>query len=1123
MRKTIFTFILCSISYLLFCQSPGQIGNDQVICYGSAPARLVFTEAPSGGTPGYSYRWRRSNDGTNWNDIAGTTASLPTYSPPVLGRTAHFRCRVTDSQNATLGETNIVTITVRPELTAGSVVAAETRIFSGTAPANLVETTAASGGGGNYSYRWQISQDGMYWSDISGATIQELSPEAIMNETWYRRWVVDAACGSTAGSPVRIDVEAITLYKSGTTTSESYWGRFDLGTEFEVLTEGFITHARLHTPGNEGGIHEIRIWRQNNDLSGYELITGPFEWSFSAGITGWREFILPTPVAVEPGRRYIVSITTGTDNPWFSHSMSAPVEQNNYVRYIGGVYTSTIGTVPNIRPDGDSYFRDIIFVPFSAGLAGTSQTVCYNSTPSPLTQISPPSGASGGYTFRWQSSSDGTIWNDIEGAVAPDFSPTDEITSNVYYRRVVTSGIFTRPGPPVLIAANSPMLQASPRGDITIFENTSTFFNVEITGGTPPYRIEYSRNGSPQSPITGYTSGADIFTGVLGAGEYNYSLVSVSDVFGCVPASLGDPITINVSGSYSGTVSQKALLLVRPGAVRYGFYYDHIRPYLEWFGIPYEICDVSSTPLPDFNNYALIIFGHENVFESQYPVEQIVTAVSNGIGLYSFDPYLFHHTIGTYSSSLPQITVNSQEIIIPNTTHYITEYHADDKYNIPINSEGRLSNNYDVLTKHNPTEARQNNELIGGISLAEMSDGTSTITLLEVAEQSPGRIVKWNDYLWMDNAQIGYLYGMDDLLWRSMVWAAKKPFIMQGMPPMITMRVDDVDGTYGTEDMRNLQWLDICNEFGFIPWLGIFLYYTSEGFFDTLRDLINRNLATASPHAFWHVYETSAQECIYYNYNNAPQFSVADSVMKAADWFAERNLPMSNYMIAHNYLIRSEALPGIRNMGIEFIGTKIECDRIRGVYYPGSALELEPYMVNRYMHGGPGAPFFYADSVNWNGNDFFICLTEIGDDAGYEWAPHVVSVDVAIARGVRQLRRALNSMVLPVLFTHEYYLDKTAEEWREILGEITSAVASYNPEYKSTDDALRYVRAKKNIRINDAREDNGLISISCTGVNEMQTSCYLFTESDNQITHRLISLPRVTSSATPVTVVFSNQ
>jgi hypothetical protein len=109
-------------------------------------------------------------------------------------------------------------------------------------------------------------------------------------------------------------------------------------------------------------------------------------------------------------------------------------------------------------------------------------------------------------------------------------------------------------------------------------------------------------------------------------------------------------------------------------------------------------------------------------------------------------------------------------------------------------------------------------------------------------------------------------------------------------------------------------------------------------------------------------------------------------------------------------------------------------------------------------------------------------------------------------------------MFLPVLFTHEDQIISTASEWRQILNGITSAVSSYNPEYRSMDYAVQYGRAKENINISNVTSDGGLVSITFSGVNDMPTKCYLFTGSGNQISYKLVTLPLVSSNSTSVTL-----
>lgn len=1106
MRKVVALFLFASINLIISGQSisPGQIGSNQNICYGYAPQALTFTVQPTGGTPPYTYRWQRSNNGSDWYDIAGTTAQRQTYSPPVLGRTAHFRCRVTDNVSAS-SITNVASINVASDLIA-PLIGTDQTIYNGTVPAPLLQTTGPSGGLGSYSYRWQVSNDGLSWSDIPGASASGYSPGALIEDRWFRQWVIDAGCGSTAGNAVRIDVDPITLYSTEEPDQSFYYLILDLGTEFEALTDGVITSVRLYTHVEEGGIHQIRFWRQNV-LNEYELIRDPIDWVFDQGFEGWREYTLNEPISIEKNKTYILSITNSLspDDPrpyWVQKNNFVPFLSNNYIRYNRGLITSNIGTVPN-EFYNEGYFRDIVFLPFSAGVAGQNQAICYNSTPQALAETISPSGGSGDYLYQWQSSNDNQIWSNIDGGTSQSLQ-LPALSTSMFFRRTIRSGIYISFSPPISIVVNQPLPLAQLLRSISIYENTSTNLQIEITGGLPPYTVEYTRNNIPQATIANYVSGTDINTGSLSFGTYEYALTSVTDALGCNPLSLGTKVIVTVSGTIPEKANSNALVMINSGSTAYyPNYSDFFQPYLDWFGIPYETYDVSSNePLPDLGDYAVIIFGHREVYTNNYPLAELGSAISEGTGLYSFDPHLFDFPSAFSEYVGLQPDFYSSQIRF-NTEHYITESHTNDIYH-PTN---------DRITAKYPLHVwAYSYDLINNTVLASIGTSESNEALMQVAEFGNGRIVKWNSYQWVFDEYLGPVWGMDDLIWRGIVWAARKPFVMQGLPPMVTMRVDDVDDR--SPAMVNLQWLSICNEYGLIPWVGVFTSpegYDPTGFFPKLKTFVDNNLATASPHSFTY------DSLIYYNLALEPGFSAAENVVSARNTFTANGITISKFLVPHYYYLTADALPGIRDMGVEFLGTKITYDPVP---YPGNWLNNRPYRINRDGWGGTGVPHFYADSINWMNTPFYLCLSEIGDDGPpltqYEWYPGTGTVTEVIARGVRHLRRSLNSMTLPVLFTHEDQMTMTASAWHLILSGVTAGVSPYNPEYKSTDDAVTYIRAKSNLVIRDVGSNDGLVSISVVGANDMETKCYLFTETGGQITHRLVTLPRVENTAIPV-------
>jgi len=937
-----------SMNVFLFGQiNPGQIGSNQEICYGSAPLALSFIIQPTSGTLPYTYRWQRSNDNSNWYDIEGNTASLIKYSPPVLGRTAWFRCKVTDASNMS-ATTDAVTISVSSDLAAGIIGDAQ-EICSGDPVAELKELQPASGGVGDYTYQWHTSSDGLRWSIIQGATDDIYSPTLLNTDTWYRRQVIDRVCGSTAsnaikitvnnptlaqlqsdpvyftnsniefriiiegGSPpytimlerngvsmtsvddylsntpisagllpigtytyhlvsvtdskgcmaqnlgddISITVNPITIYTSETPVDANNDSRYDLGTEFSAKTDGFITHVRLFSYLEEEGIHDVRIWAETND-SEYELVFGPTEWNFSAGINGWRNYELTSPVAVEANRKYIVSVTNSADNNWYVQSddyFEPLIGDNPFLTYYSGRYAEyPYEGYPYWMIWHDaSYFRDVVFSPFFAGSIGNPQSICYNNRPSNLIQLSAPSGGDGEYEYQWQLSTDNSIWSNIEGARNPEYEPP-QLYESTYFRRLVSSNGTISTSSEVLITVSPQFVQAQLYEDKTIFNNTVTPFHIILSGGLGPYTINYNRDGVPQPTLENYYSADDIWSGLLTTGDYVYTLTSVMDSNGCIPESLGNSITITVEDGSPDVIPNKALVIINPESSFYSDFDNYIKPYLDNFGIPYDIYNQPNTEtLPELSHYALIIFGHKNVYDGEeitYPVLRLELALNAGVGLYSFDPHLFDCAIESFSTSIDQPEVTASFFTIENTTHFITQGHSDDEFNLPIEENADLnSNNYQIITLNSEMHLNQSTSLLDGTSLLTMAEENSMNSLLEISDLGEGRIVKWNSYEWISENILGPVYGMDDLIWRGMVWAARKPFVIQGLPPMITMRVDDVFGV-GNEVVDNFEWINIANDFGLIPWCGTFNSNIPEDYIPTFKALLDEGMTTASPHAF---------------------------------------------------------------------------------------------------------------------------------------------------------------------------------------------------------------------------------------------------------------------------------
>jgi hypothetical protein len=932
---------------------------------------------------------------------------------------------------------NSVDIRISPAINPGTIGAAQT-ICYGSTPAPLTQAEAPSGGTGSYAFQWQTSANNTTWADISGATSASFSPPALTTSTWYRRNVTSGSCGPAYGTAVSITI--IPQLTSGS-----------IGTDQSICYNDIpASLTQVSPPAGGTGIFSYQ-WQSSGDNSTWVNIPG-------ATLSGY------SPPALTLSTWYRRTVTSGSCGAANSGSVHITV-------------------YPALSP----------------GSIGSDQTICYNTVPSRLNQLTAPAGGTGTYSYQWQRSPENSTWANIQGATSSSYSPQG-LTSTTWFRRIAYSGGCSASSASLNITVLHAITLAQLHDTKRITPGTSTTINITIDGGTPPFIVSYNMNGTAQPALTNYTSGTGFSTGILNEGNYIYTLTSVTDANGCSAQSLGSGIIITASSSQT-TVSNIALVLVNSGSSFYPNYYNYIQPYLDNFGIPYEVCDIATTALPDLTKYSIIIFGHQNVYQSGYPIAELETAIYAGTGLYSFDPHLFDFT-SAFNNLIPDISLSSSQIIIPNYSHYITRLHAPDSYS-PSNNVINLLSSWSL---------HQNSNLTGGVNLATMTSGGQTIALLQVTSYGSGRIVKWCGYDWVFESMLGPVYGMDDLIWRGIVWAAKKPFIMQGMPPFLTMRVDDVDGT-GTEIENNFAWVSIANEFGIIPWLSTFINNIPVDYIPTLRYLINSGLATSSPHAYG--YSKGYNGFIYYNHDNMTTFDAAANVRDARNYYISNGLAMSNYVVPHYYEYASAALAEIKNMGVDFIGVHWLPDLS---YSPApSWLNCGPYRINRNgtSSTSDARPVYYGGYVNLSGVQFFNCLTEIRDDGGYEWFPDN-SVSSTAARGIRHLRRSFNSMVLASLFTHEqtWIANITPANWRSILSQVTSGVAAYNPEYTSMDYAVKYIRAKSNLHITNVVDNSTSVDISYSGNNDMTTRCYLFTEQGGAISSTFVSLPQISGSST---------
>ena len=521
------------------------------------------------------------------------------------------------------------------------------------------------------------------------------------------------------------------------------------------------------------------------------------------------------------------------------------------------------------------------------------------------------------------------------------------------------------------------------------------------------------------------------------------------------------------------------LVLTDPKSPSYTQYTTYLRPYLDWFGFPYDERPVASSGSMD---YALILLAHPNMTATAPALRAVRQAYDSGTGLAIFDPALAL-ALGVATPTAKDAK-GSHILISP---HEISDLHpAGDT----IETFSEYS--YSVTATL-------------GCPIASLG----TVPLFEAGK----RAVLWHDMGWMSPAVCGPLMGLDDLLWKGIVHAARKPIVMQGLPPFVSMRVDDVWGAWREIDEENpLSWVDLVNSYGIIPWLGVFQDNVNDATLKQLQKHAKAGTATLFPHAFagceWVPSDLPEHFIWFDHFENRPydDKTMAENAARAKNWFSEHGLPISKLALAHYYETGKNALPHFIDMGCEFIGVHMT---------PSTPyLNDDPHWINcgpyRTVEDGPHNgrhPVHYADYLP-DEPRLFNCVTEIRDVCGYEWSP-TSNVEQTVQNGIKQITRSLQSLVPAIFFTHEsmWIQRMSPNTLKASFDGVFSAIEGFDPIPTSLDEICAYVRAKVGIKLLSAESDGERVTLKVSGKNDRETKLILFTEQGA----KTLTLPAVSS------------
>jgi len=351
-------------------------GGTSPVCYNTSPGTLTAT--CSGGTGSYTFQWHTTSGAIN-----GATDA--TYAPGNLTVSKGYYCEVTSGSCGT-ANTSTTTIAVLDNFTAGNISTTGQSIPAGSDPGVIPGITAAGGGDGTITYKWQSSADDGFSSptDIVNNASSYDPPPGLTASTWYRRMAKDGTCAGWTASTGTWQVTVISNLSPGA-----------------ILTTG----ETVCMNGNPGVIGNAV-----NASGGTAPITYKWQSSANAGFSSPAD-IVNNATSYDPPSG--LTVTT-----WYRRLAKDAGINSDWVISSG-------------------VWQVAVLSQLVAGSVSPNQNVCTNGLPALITAAG-PNGGSIPYTGQWQCSSDNVNFTDITGVTGTGYQ-AGALSQTRYYRQVQTS------------------------------------------------------------------------------------------------------------------------------------------------------------------------------------------------------------------------------------------------------------------------------------------------------------------------------------------------------------------------------------------------------------------------------------------------------------------------------------------------------------------------------------------------------------------------------------------------------------------------------------------------------------------------------------------------------------
>ncbi len=481
---------------------------------------------------------------------------------------------------------------------------------------------------------------------------------------------------------------------------------------------------------------------------------------------------------------------------------------------------------------------------------------------------------------------------------------------------------------------------------------------------------------------------------------------------------------------------------------------------LEHWGMPYRLLDLAHERLtaPSLVGCAAVVLAQDGVGGrlSLAEADLVRAAVEGGLGYAGLDwdlrayPAPLLELLGL--EAIERLPIASDLFYVPHNQHYITWLQAERSFHQARRMvTGLVVGRWRASVEPLLEMALGKDQLV---YIRHLVPGNvfepKHYPILFAGRWGQGKVTQWavNPRLWRAGA-LGHLGGLDDVLWRSLLWVARKPFVANLLPPFVTISFDDCAGR------QDFAYLDVCARHGYHPLASLFIDDVREEHLPGLRGRVLAGQILVNTHAMSY-YDLQLYD---FGVGEHGEAALAERFARDDAFYARLGVPCARTMRDHWGEIGVRALPYLKKRGRTFINTPIFIGEHKADQF------VPPY-------GDGYWPFdstlcFY--DVLPDDNDFRILgafyerhLADFltGTTTLLRESP-INDVSKAAEKAAFQIRHGLGNAFYADLVTHEHKFSVLGlEEWDQILARAGQLTSRFETIPALCDDIAEYVTSK---------------------------------------------------------------